>query len=167
MPNLNKVMLMGNLTRDPELRYTPKGMAVTDIGLAVNRKYKVENEMREEVTFVDVTFWGKQAEVICQWMKKGRPLFVEGRLQMDSWDDKQTGKKMYKMRVVGEDFQFLGGKDSGGGGGDSQRGDDGGDQDEAPRSSRPPQRPAGQSQPARTESNAFPPGLDEEDEIPF
>jgi single-strand DNA-binding protein len=167
MPSLNKVMLMGNLTRDPELRYTPKGQAVTDVGLAVNRKYKVENEMREEVTFVDVTFWGKQAEVVCQWMKKGRPLFVEGRLQMDTWDDKQTGKKMYKMRVIGEDFQFLGGKDSGGGGGGSPGGDSG-DYDE-PRSSRPAQqqRSGGQGPGASRESNAFPPGLDDEDEIPF
>lgn len=167
MPSLNKVMLMGNLTRDPELRYTPKGQAVTDVGLAVNRKYKVENEMREEVTFVDVTFWGKQAEVVCQWMKKGRPLFVEGRLQMDSWDDKQTGKKMYKMRVIGEDFQFLGSKDSGGGGGGGSAGDSG-DYDE-PRSSRPaqPQRSGGQGPAASRESNAFPPGLDDEDEIPF
>jgi len=166
MPNLNKVMLMGNITRDPELRYTPKGMAVTDIGLAVNRKYKVENEMREEVTFVDITFWGKQAEVICQWMKKGKPLYVEGRLQLDSWDDKQTGKKMSRIKVVGEDFQFIGGKDAGGsGGGDSSsRGDDSGS-DDAPRS-RPPQR-QGNAPAARQESNAFPPGLDEEDEIPF
>jgi single-strand DNA-binding protein len=167
MPSLNKVMLMGNLTRDPELRYTPKGQAVTDVGLAVNRKYKVENEMREEVTFVDVTFWGKQAEVVCQWMKKGRPLFVEGRLQMDTWDDKQTGKKMYKMRVIGEDFQFLGGKDSGSGGGGGSSASDSGDYDE-PRGSRPPQqRSGGQGPAASRESNAFPPGLDDEDEIPF
>ena len=165
MPNLNKVMLMGNITRDPELRYTPKGMAVTDIGMAVNRRYKVENEVREEVTFVDITFWGKQAEVICQWMKKGKPLYVEGRLQLDSWDDKQTGKKMSRIKVVGEDFQFIGGKDAGsGGGGESSRGDDAGS-DDAPRS-RPPQR-QGTAPAARQESNAFPPGLDEEDEIPF
>lgn len=164
MPSLNKVMLMGNITRDPELRYTPKGMAVTDIGLAVNRKYKVENEMREEVTFVDITFWGKQAEVICQWMKKGKPLYVEGRLQLDSWDDKQTGKKMSRIKVVGEDFQFIGGKDAGGGGGGGGGGgDDSGD--DGPRS-RPPQH-QGNAPAGRQESNAFPPGLDEEDEIPF
>ena len=167
MPSLNKVMLMGNLTRDPELRYTPKGQAVTDIGLAMNRKYKTaENEMREEVTFVDVTFWGKAAEIICQWMKKGRPFYVEGRLQMDSWDDKQSGKKMYKMRVIGDEFQFLGGKDSAGGGSGGGSGGDGGDYEDSPRSSRPPQRAPGQSQ-APKESAAFPPGLDEEDEIPF
>ena len=167
MPNLNKVMLMGNITRDPELRYTPKGMAVTDIGLAVNRRYKVENEVREEVTFVDITFWGKQAEVICQWMKKGRPIYVEGRLQLDSWDDKQTGKKMSRIKVVGEDFQFIGGKDSGGGGSGGSGGGESSsssDDDDAPRS-RPPQRQG--NPPVRQESNAFPPGLDEEDEIPF
>jgi single-strand DNA-binding protein len=173
MPNLNKVMLMGNLTRDPEVRYTPKGMAVTDVGMAVNRRYKVENEVREEVTFVDITFWGKQAEVIGQWMKKGRPLYVEGRLQLDSWDDKQTGKKQYKLRIVGEEFQFLGGpREEGGGGGGSQGGSGGyrseDSYDEAPpaRSSSPPQRQAAPQQ-ARQDSEAFPAGLDDEDEIPF
>ncbi len=164
MPNLNKVMLMGNITRDPELRYTPKGMAVTDIGMAINRRYKVENEVREEVTFVDVTFWGKQAEVICQWMKKGRPIYVEGRLQLDSWDDKQSGKKMSRLKVVGDAFEFLGGNKEGGGGGGGE-GSSRSDDDEAPRS-RPPQR-QGNAPAARQESNAFPPGLDEEDEIPF
>ena len=158
MPSLNKVMLMGNITRDPELRYTPKGMAVTDIGLAVNRRYKVENEVREEVTFVDVTFWGKQAEVVCQWMKKGRPLYVEGRLQMDTWDDKQSGKKMSRLKVIGEDFQFLGSKE--GGGRQEEGGAAGGE-------TRSGSRSGGQSQATRQDSEAFPPGLDEEDEIPF
>jgi len=165
MPSLNKVMLMGNLTRDPELRYTPKGQAVTEVGLAMNRKYKTaDGEVREEVTFVDITFWGKGAEIICQWMKKGRPLYVEGRLQLDSWDDKQTGKKTYKLRVIGDEFQFLGGPKEGGsgGGGGSSGGDS--EYDDTPRSSRPPQRPQGQG--AR-ESGAFPPGMDDEDEIPF
>jgi single-strand DNA-binding protein len=161
MPSLNKVMLMGNLTRDPEIRYTPKGQAVTDIGLAINRRYKVENEVREEVTFVDVTFWGKQAEVIGQYLKKGRPLYVEGRLQLDTWDDKQTGQKKSRLKVIGDEFQFIDSKGGGGGGGGGH--DEG---DDAPR--RPaPQRQGGQSQPARQESDAFPPGLDEEDEIPF
>jgi single-strand DNA-binding protein len=157
MPNLNKVMLMGNITRDPELRYTPKGMAVTDIGLAVNRRYKVENEVREEVTFVDITFWGKQAEVVCQWMKKGRPLYVEGRLQMDTWDDKQSGKKMSRLKVIGEDFQFIGSREGG-------RQEESGGAVSEPRQAA---RPAGQGQSARQDSEAFPPGLDEEDEIPF
>jgi single-strand DNA-binding protein len=164
MASVNKVILIGNLTRDPEIKYTPKGMAVAEVGLAVNRKYRVENEMREEVTFLDVTFWGKQAEVVGQYMKKGRPMYIEGRLQLDTWDDKQTGQKRSKLRVVAEDFQFLGGKD--GGGGRSDEGGGGGGYDDAPRS-RPPQRQSGPSQPARQDTNAFPPGLDEEDEIPF
>ncbi|MGI8601448.1 MAG: single-stranded DNA-binding protein [Verrucomicrobiales bacterium] len=108
MASYNKVLLMGNLTRDPEIRYTPKGTAVVEVGLAVNRRYTVDNETKEEVTFVDITFWGRQAETISQYCKKGRPLFVEGRLQLDSWDDRQTGKKVYKLRVIGENFQFLG-----------------------------------------------------------
>mgnify|MGYP006235333905 CR=1 FL=1 len=87
MPNLNKVQLMGNITRDPEVRYTPKGTAVTDIGLAINRNYSTDDgERREETTFVDITFWGRQAEVIGEYMKKGRPLYVEGRLQLDQWE---------------------------------------------------------------------------------
>ncbi|MEM7387658.1 MAG: single-stranded DNA-binding protein, partial [Verrucomicrobiota bacterium] len=85
MASVNKVILIGNLTRDPELRYTPKEMAVTELGLAVNRKYRVGDDMREETTFVDITVWGKQAETICKWMKKGRPIYIEGRLQLDSW----------------------------------------------------------------------------------
>jgi single-strand DNA-binding protein len=108
MPSYNKVLLMGNLTRDPELRYTPKGTAVVEIGLAVNRRYQVENETKEETVFVDITFWGRQAETINQYCKKGRPLFVEGRLQLDTWDDRQTGQKKSRLRVVGEGFQFLG-----------------------------------------------------------
>lgn len=164
MASLNKVMLMGNLTRDPEIRYTPKGQAVTDIGLAINRRYKVENETREEVTFVDVTFWGKSAEIIGQYMKKGRPIYVEGRLQLDTWDDKQTGQKKSRLKVIGDEFQFLGSKEGGSGGGGRQ--DDG--YDDAPRSSnRPPQRSGGAPQQSRQESDAFPPGLDDEDEIPF
>lgn len=127
MASLNKVMLMGNLTRDPEVRYTPKGTAVTDLGLAINRNYTTDGgEKREDTTFVDITFWGRQAEVLGQYMKKGRPLYVEGRLQLDSWDDKNTGKKVYKLRVTGESFQFLGGRDDNGGGG--QQGGGGGQQ---------------------------------------
>ena len=88
MPNLNKVMLIGNLTRDPEIRYTPKGTAVTDIALAINRNYSLDDgTKREETTYVDITYWGRQAEVIGEYMKKGRPLYVEGRLQLDQWED--------------------------------------------------------------------------------
>ncbi len=123
MPNLNKVQLMGNLTRDPEVRYTPKGTAVTDIGLAINRSYSSdEGERREETTFVDITFWGRLAEIIGEYMKKGRPLYVEGRLQLDTWEDKTTGQQRSRLKVVGENFQFLGGREDGGGGGGSSRG---------------------------------------------
>ena len=118
MASLNKVMLIGNATRDPELRYTPKGTAVADVGLAVNRRYRVEDETREETTFVDITFWGRQAEVISQYLKRGNGLYAEGRLQLDSWEDKNTGQKRNKLRVVGENFQFLGGRSDGGGGGE-------------------------------------------------
>jgi single-strand DNA-binding protein len=118
MPNLNKVQLMGNITRDPEVRYTPKGTAVTDISLAINRSFNSDDgERREETTFVDITFWGRQAEVIGEYMKKGRPLYVEGRLQLDSWEDKTTGQQRSRLKVVGENFQFLGGREEGGGGG--------------------------------------------------
>lgn len=110
MANFNKVFLMGNLTRDPEVRYTPKGTAIATIGLAVNRVWTTEGgEKKEEVTFVDVDVWGRQAETIGQYMSKGRPIFIEGRLKLDSWDDKETGQKRSKMKVVCESFQFLGG----------------------------------------------------------
>lgn len=112
MANYNKVILVGNLTRDPELRYTPKGTAVAKLGLAVNRSWKSESgEQKEEVTFVDIDAFGRQAETIGQYMKKGRPIMIEGRLRLDSWEDKQTGQKRNKLGVVLESFQFL---DSGG-----------------------------------------------------
>ena len=118
MANLNKVMLIGNLTRDPDLKYTPGNQAVCEIGLAVNRKYRTkDNEEREEVTFIDCEAWGKAAELIKQYMTKGRPIFIEGRLKLDTWEDKNGGGKRTKMRVVVEEFQFLGGGGQGGGGG--------------------------------------------------
>ncbi len=122
MASYNKVMLLGNCTRDPEVKYTPKGTAVTDLGLAVNRVYTADNgEKREETTFVDVTMWGRQAEVAGEYLKKGRPVFIEGRLQLDTWDDKQTGQKRSKLRVVCENFQLLGSRDGGGEGGGGSR----------------------------------------------
>src|ERR1700761_9319734 len=114
MANLNRVLLIGNLTRDPEVRYTPKGTAVTEIGLAVNRIYSGEDgEKKEETTFVDVTLWARQAEIAGQYLKKGRPVFIEGRLQLDSWDDKQTGQKRSRLRVVAENLQLLGSRQEG------------------------------------------------------
>jgi single-strand DNA-binding protein len=109
MANFNKVFLMGNLTRDPELRYTSKGTAIAKIGLAVNRVWRTETgEQKEEVTFIDVDAFGRQAETIGQYLKKGRPVFIEGRLRLDTWDDKQSGQKRSKLGVVLETFQFLG-----------------------------------------------------------
>src|SRR6202008_2763785 len=111
MANLNRVLLIGNLTRDPEVRYTPKGTAVAEIGLAINRYVTGENnEKGEETTVVDATFWGRQAEIAGEYLKKGRPVFVEGRLQLDTWDDKQSGQKRSKLRVIGETMQLLGGR---------------------------------------------------------
>ena len=159
MASFNKVILMGNLTRDPEVRYTPKGSAVTDIGLAVNRVYSTDNgEKREETTFVDVTLWGRTAEIAGEYLKKGRPVLIEGRLQLDSWDDKQSGQKRSKLKVIGEGMQLLGGRhgggdaDEGGGGGGGGAGGGGGER-MAPRRTSPPPRPAA-SEP-------------DDDEIPF
>ena len=117
MASVNKVIIIGNVTRDPELRHTPKGMAVTDISLAVNRTYHTaDGERREEVTFLDVTYWGKQAEALAHNVKKGKALYVEGRLRLESWDDKETGKKQSRLKVSGEEFQFLSPKEDGKGG---------------------------------------------------
>ena len=149
MASFNKVILLGNLTRDPEVRYTPKGSAVADLGVAVNRQYTLENgEKREEVTFVDVTFWGRTAEVAGEYLKKGRPVFIEGRLQLDTWDDKQSGQKRSRLKVIGETMQMLGSR---GGAGDT------GDEENRPaRSAKPtaPPQPPGPSEP-------------DNDEIPF
>ena len=153
MASFNKVILMGNLTRDPEVRYTPKGSAVADIGLAVNRVYSTDNgEKREETTFVDVTLWGRTAEIAGEYLKKGRPVLIEGRLQLDSWDDKQSGQKRSKLKVIGESMQLLGGR-QGGGEADEGGGGGGGERMNRGRTSPPPPRPAA-SEP-------------DDDEIPF
>ncbi len=109
MASFNKVMLMGNLTRDPEVRYTPKGTAVCTLGLAVNERYSTQSgETREEVVYVDIDVWGRQAETAGQYLAKGRPVFVEGRLRLDQWDDKESGQKRSRLKVVGQRVQFLG-----------------------------------------------------------
>jgi single-strand DNA-binding protein len=108
MASLNKVFLIGNLTRDPQLRYTPSGTAVADVGIAVNRAWTGQDgQKHEEVTFVDVTLWARQAELASEYLSKGRPVFIEGRLQLDQWQDKE-GQKRQRLRVVGERMQFLG-----------------------------------------------------------
>lgn len=154
MANFNKVILAGNLTRDPELRYTPKGTAVCKFGLAINRNWTSESgEKKEEVTFVDVDAFARQAEVISQYMKKGRPLLVEGRLKLDQWDDKQTGQKRSRLGVVLESFSFL----------------DSGRADAAPGGEPPRPRPA--SQPAAAAVPSAPaadePPPPSEDDVPF
>ena len=152
MASFNKVILLGNLTRDPEVRYTPKGSAVADLGIAVNRVYTTDSgEKREETTFVDVTFWGRTAEVAGEYLKKGRPVFVEGRLQLDSWEDKTSGQKRSKLKVIGETMQLLGGR-PGGGGGDAEEGA-GSSRASGGKSSTPPPKSA--------------PAKPDDDEIPF
>ena len=166
MASFNKVMIIGNLTRDPEIKYTPKGTAIADIGLAVNRNYTTDSgEKREEVTFIDVTLWGRVAEIVGEYCKKGRPLFVEGRLQLDTWDDKATGQKRSKLKVVGENIQLLGSREGGaaGGGGEHGEGRSEGRSEARPQQSRPAARPA--SPPPRPPAD---PDLDApEDDIPF
>jgi single-strand DNA-binding protein len=153
MANFNKVILVGNLTRDPELRYTPKGMAIAKVGLAINRNWTSESgEKKEEVTFVDVDIFGRTAENVAQYMKKGRPILVEGRLRLDQWDDKQTGQKRSRLGVVAETVQFLGSAGGSGGG-------EGGEA--APRRSAPASSPAPSS--ATAEPDMPPP----DDDVPF
>jgi single-strand DNA-binding protein len=119
MASFNQVILLGNLTRDVELRHTPGNQAVANIGLAINRQYQTrEGERREEVTFVDCEAWGRQAEVMAQYLAKGRPVFIQGRLKLDTWQDQQ-GQNRSKLKVVVENFQFVGGRDGGEGGGGS------------------------------------------------
>jgi single-strand DNA-binding protein len=154
MASFNKVILMGNLTRDPELRYTPKGTAIAKVGLAVNRVWTNEaGEKKEEVTFVDVDIFGRTAENVGQYMRKGRPMLVEGRLKLDQWDDKQTGQKKSKLGVVAETVQFLGGAPGAG---------EGGAPAAAPRAPRPA---AAASAPApETVGGSEPP---QDDDVPF
>lgn len=126
MANLNKVMIIGNLTADPDVRTTPRGNTVAELRLAVNRisSGPNEGERREETTFLDVTCWGRTAEIAGQYLAKGRPVFIEGRLQQDTWEDKQTGQRRSKIRIVAENMQLLGSRDGGGqsqGGGYQQR----------------------------------------------
>jgi single-strand DNA-binding protein len=153
MANFNKVIVAGNLTRDPELRYTPKGTAVARLGMAINRSWKNETgETKEEVTFVDIDAFGRQAEVVAQYLKKGRPILVEGRLKLDQWEDKNTHQKQSKLKVILESFSFLDSRGADAGGGDSPR----------PRPAAPAQAPS--SSPAPAEPDA-PPA--EEDDVPF
>jgi single-strand DNA-binding protein len=177
MANYNRIVLVGNLTRDPQLKYLPSQMAVVEFGLAVNHKYRTrDGQDREEVLFIDCSCFGKGAEIINQYCQKGRPLLVEGRLKYDTWEDKQGGGKRSKHSVVVENFQLLGGRDGGGGGGggggppaDAEMGapvQSRGPARPPPQPARPPQSPAAAPQPA-----SEPPYSDQqqfnEDDIPF
>jgi single-strand DNA-binding protein len=180
MASFNKVFLMGNLTRDPQLKYLPSQTPVVEFGIACNRKFRTQSgEDREEVTFVDCSAFGKTAEVINQYFQKGRPIFIEGRLKYDSWEDKQGGGKRSKLTVQIENFQFIGdrggqgggGQGGGGGGYEESGGDEGGGgggyQQRAPQ--RAPQRPQGRPAPQRPQAEA--PFSEEQqfkdDDIPF
>jgi single-strand DNA-binding protein len=155
MASFNKVILLGNLTRDPEVRYTPKGSAVCDLGIAVNRSYTLDNgEKREEVTYVDVVLWARLAEIAGEYLKKGRPIFIEGRLQLDTWDDKQSGQKRSKLRVIGETMQLLGSRPGGAAPGAAAGGE--GESDERPARGKTPVAP-------KAAASAEP----DDDEIPF
>jgi single-strand DNA-binding protein len=152
MANLNKVLLIGNLTRDPEVRYTPKGTAVGDLAIAINDSYKAQDgTIKETVTYVDIEVWGRQAETCKQYLSKGRPVFIEGQLRLDQWE--QDGQKKSKLKVRADRVQFLGSPSGGRSGGGSSGG--GGDQ-RSGESSRPP--------PAASEEA---PPLPSEDDIPF
>jgi single-strand DNA-binding protein len=164
MNGFNKVILAGNLTRDPELRYTPSGTAIAKFGLALNRKWKDQSgEMKEEVTFVDVDAFGKQAELIGQYLKKGNPLLVEGRLRTDSWEDKQTQQKRSRLGVVLEGMTFIGGGNREGGGGDFGGGGGGGSSYSGGAPSARP-RPQQSAPPPSNTGGDMPP---EEDDVPF
>ncbi len=173
MANFNRVILMGNLTRDPELRYTPSGSAVCEFGLAMNRSYKTSSgEQRDETCFVDVTMWGRRGEVISEYFTKGRPILIEGRLKFDSWESAEGRRS--KLVVVAENFEFVGSRQDGGGGGRRQDGGDGGRQGGgSPRrddGARPDERrdeaPRERKQPPREEPADE--GFDvSDDEIPF
>ncbi len=112
MASFNQVTLVGNLTRDPQVKYLTSGTAVCEIGMAINREYfdKAKNEKKGEVTFVDVTLWGRTAEVAGEYTRKGSSVLIGGRLQTEQWDDKTTGQKRSKLKVVGETLQLLGSK---------------------------------------------------------
>ena len=126
MASLNRCSFIGNIVRDPEIKYTPKGIAVTELGIAVNETYKTESgEVKENTTFLDITFWSKQAEILGDHGKKGRQVYVESRARLEQWTDKTTNQKRSKIRFVGESFQFLGARPQGAGGGNNGHSENG------------------------------------------
>ena len=160
MANFNKVVLVGNLTRDPDVRQTPGGMSVTDLGLAVNRTWtdRNTNQRNEETTFVDVTCWGRTAEIAGEYLSKGRAVLIEGRLKLDEWNDRESGQRRTKLKVVCENMQMLGGRADGGGGG----GGGGGDWNQQPAA--PAEAAPAEAAPAGDGPASSPA---EDDEVPF
>lgn len=164
---LNKVLLIGNLTRDPEVKYLPSGQALAKFSVATSRYFKNrDGERQEETTFVDCEAWGKTAEFINQWFQKGKKIFVEGRLRQDSWEDRSTGQKRYKMLVVTDNVSFVDSKSSDGGGGR------GGAQQRPQGGGQPQRQPAGEPQYDNYESSAGDPfdgpqNSGTEDDLPF
>lgn len=163
MASFNRVVLLGNLTRDPELRYIPSGMAVSDIGMAINDRVKRNNEWVEETTFVDVTLWGRTAEVANEYLSKGSSVLIEGRLKLESWE--KDGQKRSKLKVVGEKMQMVGGKGGGGGGGGGQRSSGSYQQQQGQQQQGQQQQPEySQSAPSQEPPS---PSMPPSDEIPF
>ena len=159
--SLNRVMLMGNLTRDPEVKYTPKGNAVGDLAIAINDSYKAQDgTIKETVTYVDIEVWGRQAETCKQYLTKGRAVFVEGQLRLDQWESPQ-GEKKSRMKVRADRVQFLGGGPGGGGGGGGRSGGNYSSGADRPAASADSARP---SKPAPAEDGPPPP---DDDDIPF
>lgn len=160
MAYLNKVFLIGNLTRDPELRVTPKGTAICQFGLAVNRQFKDESgQTRDETAFIDIEAWGKQGELVSKYLTKGSPAMVEGRLKFDSWEDKQSGQKRSKLKVVLENVQFLSSRGGAGGGGAAS--DEGVDQTAPAERNVPPPRGARSTQPPAASHDSI------DEDVPF
>ncbi len=164
MANFNRVVLVGNLTRDPQLRYLPSQMPVVDFGLAINHRWKTpQGEEREDVCFIDCSAFGKPAEIINQYCQKGRPLLIEGRLKYETWEDKQGGGKRSKHKVIVENFQLLGGRQDGGAGGGAPSEE--GESRPAPRQAparAPQEKPAPQQEAPISDQEHF-----KEDDIPF
>ena len=174
MASFNRVILMGNVTRDLDVRYLQSGTAVVEVGMAVSRTWfdKAANERKEETTFVDVTLWGRTAEVAGEYLTKGRPVLIEGRLQLNQWDDRETGKKRSKLKVVGESMQLLGSRPDGGGGGGGNRSAQQQPQQQQPhfadnsRSQSQP-APAQQAPPAADPAKSFYDSSPPDDDVPF
>lgn len=169
MASYCRVVVVGNLTRDPEVRYLPSGQAVCDLGVAINDRVKKGNEWVDEPTFLDVTLWEKTAETAGQYLRKGSQVLIEGRLRQESWNDKTTGDKRTKLKIIGDRMVMLGSRADGAGSpsrGGSAGGYDSGDSAPAPRSA-PPRAPAARAPQAPPPAADAPPASGDEDDLPF